>query len=88
MYTQLELNHLKWQCRRGMKELDLIIEPFFEQDFLNQPEDVQKTFIKILDESDLMLFRWLLRGEKPADPQYLALIDIMLQSHENRRLQQ
>ncbi len=84
MYTEKELNHLRWECRRGMRELDLIVEPFFEQDFLNQSEDVQKIFIELLKESDLMLFRWLLRGEVPENKNYVRLIDIMLDCHQKR----
>lgn len=26
-----ELNHLRWQCRRGMLELDLLLERFLER---------------------------------------------------------
>ena len=84
MYSQNELNHIRWQCRRGMKELDLLIEPFFEEDFASLSEDSQKTFVRFLDESDLMLFRWLLRGEVPSDPDYVALVEIILKCHRDR----
>ncbi|MGN1357655.1 MAG: succinate dehydrogenase assembly factor 2 [Succinivibrionaceae bacterium] len=84
MYSEQELNHLRWECRRGMRELDLIIQPFFDEDFLNQTEDVQRVFIELLNESDLMLFRWLLRGEIPDNKDYVRLIDIMLECHQKR----
>lgn len=84
MYSDKELNHLRWQCRRGMRELDLIVEPFFNEDFTNQTEEIQNIFIKFLNESDLMLFRWLLRGEIPDNQDYVKLIDIMLDCHHKR----
>lgn len=84
MYTPQELNRIKWQCRRGMRELDVIIEPFFEEDFSSLDEDLKRIFVRILNESDLMLFRWLLRGETPKDYDYIRLIDVMLERHAAR----
>ncbi|MBQ8708608.1 MAG: succinate dehydrogenase assembly factor 2 [Succinivibrionaceae bacterium] len=84
MYTPNELNHISWQCRRGMKELDILIGTFFEEDFLNQPEDIQRNFARLLEESDLMLFRWLLRGETPEDEGYGRVIATILECHEKR----
>ncbi len=82
MYTELELNRIKWQCRRGMKELDLMVQTFFDNEFLTLSDDDQKIFVKLLDESDLNLFRWLLRGETPATDDFKHIIDIMVESHD------
>ncbi len=84
MYSQNELNHIRWQCRRGMKELDLLIEPFFDEDFSKLSEKEQQVFVRFLEESDLKLFRWLLRGEIPADPEYVALVEVILKCHRER----
>ena len=82
MYTELELNRIKWQCRRGMKELDLMVQTFFDNEFLKLSDDDQKIFVKLLDESDLNLFRWLLRGETPATDDFKHIIDIMVEAHD------
>ena len=82
MYTELELNRIKWQCRRGMKELDLMVQTFFDNEFLTLSDDDQKIFVKLLDESDLNLFRWLLRGEAPATDDFKHIIDIMVEAHD------
>ena len=81
MYTELELTRIKWQCRRGMKELDLMVQTFFDNEFLKLSDDDQKIFVKLLDESDLNLFRWLLRGETPATDDFKHIIDIMVEAH-------
>ena len=31
MYTAEEKARIKWACRRGMLELDVVIMPFFEE---------------------------------------------------------
>ncbi len=85
-YTSQELNRIRWQCRRGMKELDLLIEQFFEDSFNALTAEQQKTFVRMLEESDLSLFRWLLRGESPSDPSFAELIEIM-RSRYARRIQ-
>lgn len=84
MYTNQELNRIKWECRRGMRELDLIIETFFEKDFLNQSDEIQELFVEILEESDLNLFRWLLRGENPPTSEKQKIIDVILNCHNTR----
>ncbi len=33
MYTQADKNRLRWQSRRGLLELDLVLKPFLEHDF-------------------------------------------------------
>ncbi|MCV5902066.1 succinate dehydrogenase assembly factor 2, partial [Escherichia coli] len=40
MYTPEEKARIKWACRRGMLELDVVIMPFFEEcfDALNEQE--------------------------------------------------
>ena len=55
---------IKWDCRRGMLELDVMIMPFYEQCFeqLNQTE--QQDFIDLLAYDDPKLFRWLMNQER------------------------
>lgn len=84
MYTSLELNRIKWQCRRGMKELDLMVQTFFDDDFLSLSEEDQKIFVRLLDESDLNLFRWLLKGETPATDEFKHIINIMIDAYNSK----
>lgn len=83
--TPQEWDRLRWQCRRGMLELDVILLPFMEQSLPSQPDAVQADFVHLLQHSDLQLFRWLMRGESPADPALAALITLIRDEHQARR---
>lgn len=51
---------LRWQCRRGMLELDLLLNLFLEKDFDLLTEIEQQHFEKILTFSDQNLYRFIL----------------------------
>ena len=72
-----EWQRLRWQCRRGMLELDTLLAPFFDEALACQPARLQQAFVRLLDASDLELFRWLMRGEQPADGELVELIEVI-----------
>lgn len=65
---------LKWACRRGMLELDLILLPFFEDTFdqLTAPE--QSDFEALLTCPDQDLYAWLLNFQACPELRYHPLL--------------
>jgi len=53
-------NKLKWQCRRGMLELDVILFPFLEQHFNELPQEEQNSFEDLLKQADPDLYTWIM----------------------------
>ncbi|WP_301099119.1 succinate dehydrogenase assembly factor 2 [Otariodibacter sp.] len=51
---------IEWECRRGMRELDKMIMPFYQQYFDDLSEEEQNTFVEMLSYSDPELFRWFM----------------------------
>jgi antitoxin CptB len=43
-----ELARLKWQCRRGMKELDLLLENYLATEYLHADAAEKARFITLL----------------------------------------
>ena len=56
---------LKWHCRRGMLELDLILQPFAEKQLEHMTEAQVDAFDKLLGCTDPELFSWLMGHEQP-----------------------
>jgi antitoxin CptB len=71
-----------WASRRGMLELDLILQPFVENTFDSLPEDDQLRFEALLEREDQQLFVWLMKREQPTDPDTQRIVQII---HENHR---
>lgn len=68
---------IEWQCRRGMRELDKLIMPFYQQYFDELSETEQATFVEMLNYTDPELFRWLM-NQSPAPTQELqSLISLI-----------
>lgn len=59
-----ETARLRWLCRRGMKELDLLLENYFEHDYMSATAEDQQAFKAILqmpdpELNDLILGRFI-----------------------------
>jgi antitoxin CptB len=63
-----------WRCRRGMKELDLLLERFGRHSLPQAPEAERARFEQLLELPDPVLAAYLLGGIEPADPQTAQLV--------------
>lgn len=73
-----ELNRMRWASRRGMLELDLVLEPFVNQCYAElEPADRQR-FQQLMLCQDQELFGWFLRRETPDDPELAAIVQKIL----------
>jgi antitoxin CptB len=69
---------LRWRCRRGMKELDLLLERWLEAAWRESDDARRQAFEWLLEQPDPDLAGWLLGGGRPDDPVRAALIDDIL----------
>jgi antitoxin CptB len=65
---------LEWRCRRGMKELDLLLERYLELGYDAAPLSEQAAFAHLAACSDDDLKNWLLNGHLPEDATLAALV--------------
>ena len=68
-----ELDRIRWQCRRGMLELDLVLGRFVEQDLAGLAPAELETFRQLLEEPDPRLLAWVM-GQETAPAPYAALV--------------
>ena len=59
-----QLNKLRWQCRRGMLELDTLLLNFIDHHISELSEKELAEFEKLLKVSDQTLYRWLIEIEE------------------------
>ncbi len=60
-------NRLAWQCRRGMRELDELLNHFLMQRYSSLDRPAQETFTRLLDYPDDVLLELLMGRMAPAD---------------------
>jgi antitoxin CptB len=57
-----ELAKLRWQCRRGMKELDLLLEQYLATDYPHADAAEKQRFTELLQLEDNELLKSLISG--------------------------
>jgi antitoxin CptB len=72
---QGEAGRLAWRCRRGMKELDLVLTRYLRERWPAASGVDRTQFELILDLPDPVLAAYLLGTESAPDPQMQAVLD-------------
>lgn len=75
-----ELHHkrLYWHCRRGMKELDVLLIPFVEYAYEHLNPVEQSYFEMLLACEDTDMFAWFMRREEPSDSRLKEIVNLIL----------
>ncbi len=69
------LGQLRWRCRRGMKELDVLLGRFVDEEWSSTSVADQESFWRLLDSQDTTLYAYFLGNERPAAVELAALVD-------------
>lgn len=69
---------MRWACRRGMLELDVLLAPFMEAAFDSMVETDQILFERLLTCDDPDLFAWFMGHAKCEDPELARMVDVIL----------
>jgi antitoxin CptB len=73
-----EFNRMRWASRRGMLELDLVLEPFVMARYGELDQRDRQRFQQLMSCEDQDLFAWFLRREKPADEELQGIVSEVL----------
>ena len=74
MESGARVRKLKWLCRRGMKELDVLLERFVENRRDSLVEGAWPELEALLREEDDALWDWLQGADRPVPPEYRDLL--------------
>lgn len=74
MSNQIERAKMLWRCRRGMLELDLLLERFMAEGYDNLTPEQLAIFKRLLEEPDPDLFAWLMGASEPSLPEFKSFI--------------
>ena len=67
-----DLGRLRWRCRRGMKELDILLTRYLDNRYGAASAQEQKAFQALLETQDPVLYAYCLGSERP--PEHLAVL--------------
>lgn len=69
---------LKWACRRGMLELDVLFEPFVDEAYDALDEKQKYVFQRLLAGEDPELFAWFMGHEVCPDDELRGMVELIL----------
>ena len=69
-----DMARLRWLCRRGMKELDVVMSRYLEHHYPTAPGHEQAQFEALLEMADPDLYSLLLGRSEASDPQLAAFV--------------
>lgn len=69
---------LKWACRRGMLELDVLFEPFVDDAYDALSVKDKATFQRLLTCEDPELFAWFMGHQECEDEELKYMVQLML----------
>ncbi len=72
-----DLRHLRWQCRRGMLELDHLLLDFLTLHYVDLSALQQQCFRQLLAVSDPELAHWLLHEPQAAPEPFAEIIQMI-----------
>ncbi|MBB1269831.1 succinate dehydrogenase assembly factor 2 [Shewanella sp. SR44-3] len=70
----MNIARVRWACRRGMLELDVLFQPFVEAHYQDLCEQDKLDFIRLLTCEDPELFAWFMGHEPCPDPALAQIV--------------
>jgi len=70
-----ELDRIRWRCRRGLLELDLVLAAFLQQGYGDLTAGEQASFVRLLDADDNELWDWVAGRLEPTDADLHGIVE-------------
>jgi antitoxin CptB len=78
--STIEIKQLRWQCRRGMREMDMLLERWLDRHYTDASLQTKASFTALLQTEDDVLWDWLMGNGAPVEPERALLIDAIRSS--------
>jgi antitoxin CptB len=79
------IGKMRWRCRRGMKELDVLLTRYVDEQYGCASAAHQKAFRELLDAQDPLIYAYFLGQERPPDAVLSSLIERITAGSVNGR---
>lgn len=79
--SENKLSKVRWRCRRGMLELDVMLQKFCDAVYTSLSPEKQQLFEDLLESADQDLQRWLVGTEPTSNPKFQDMILVIRHMH-------
>jgi antitoxin CptB len=64
---------LLWRCRRGIREMDILLQRFIEKHYDDLSSEEKQNFELLLEQQDLDILAWILGKSEPPTREFTHL---------------
>ena len=73
-------SRLLWRCRRGIKEMDIILQDFIYNSYDKLDDKNKRAFSELLNEQDLDILNWIMGKGTASNDKLINIINIIRMS--------
>jgi antitoxin CptB len=74
MMEDRRMERLRWRCRRGLLELDVVLRNFLDQGYASLTLAEQEAFDKLLAVPDNVLWAYVQGSENPPEKELMKIV--------------
>lgn len=76
----MDSNHarLLWRCRRGIREMDILLENFMNTTYPKLKQADKEAFEHLLDESDMDIYNWIKGSSIPDQKELQSIVQHLI----------
>ena len=72
-----DLRVLRWRCRRGMRELDVVLTGWLDGQWAGATEEERRAFARLLEHEDDRLLAWLVGRSTPPQQDLKRIVEVL-----------
>ncbi|MEC9206276.1 MAG: succinate dehydrogenase assembly factor 2 [Pseudomonadota bacterium] len=80
----MQLSKLRWKCRKGIRELDILLTNYLENIFIKLNKEEKEVFVEFINIDSYEMFNIVFKN-KPFNKKFLKIVkNLNLSSKSNR----
>jgi len=72
----MRISEVRWKCRKGIREVDILLSKYMEEIYQDLTDEQQKIFIEFIQQDTYEILD-ILVNDKPFDTKFTNLVDAL-----------
>ena len=73
----MRLSEVIWKCRKGIREVDILLSRYTEKFYSGLSEEDKKNYIEFIDQDTYDILDVLVNDKKPANQKFLKIVEAL-----------
>ena len=73
----MRLSEVIWKCRKGIREVDILLSSYTEKFYSGLSEEDKKNYIEFIDKDTYDILDVLVNDKKPTNKKFLKIVEAL-----------